>query len=314
MGASPVLADGKVLMVCDQDIDAHVLAVHAESGKIAWRADRPDMVHSFSTPTVYRPAGGAAQLLVPGSYQLVSYAIDDGRELWRHQGLTYQVKSVAVLDGERLYFNGWAPGGEPDQRIELPAFPQALELLDKSGDGFIAKDEVPAEWQPSSWDMQDLNKDGLWDAKDWQYYTQRRTSTNSTLALDLHGTAEPTRVWQSQKNMPDVPGALLYQGVLYLIKNGGILTTLNPEDGSMLWQGRIRDALDNYYASPVAGDGKVYIASEKGLVTVLDAGAQPQAGAAVDFGEPIYATPALLEGRIYLRTEGKLYCFGAKQT
>ena len=114
--------------------------------------------------------------------------------------------------------------------------------------------------------------------------------------------------------MPDVPGALLYQGVLYLIKNGGILTTLNPEDGSMLWQGRIRDALDNYYASPVAGDGKVYIASEKGLVTVLDAGAQPQAGAAVDFGEPIYATPALLEGRIYLRTEGKLYCFGAKQT
>jgi outer membrane protein assembly factor BamB len=112
--------------------------------------------------------------------------------------------------------------------------------------------------------------------------------------------------------MPDVPGALVYQNVLYLIKNGGILTTLNPEDGSVLWQGRLRDALDSYYASPVAGDGKVYLASEKGLVTVLRAGAQPAPSATADFGEPIYATPALLEGRIYLRTESKLYCFGDK--
>jgi outer membrane protein assembly factor BamB len=311
MGASPILAGGKVLMVCDQDIDAYLTAIDAETGKIVWRTNRLDMVHSFSTPTVYRPSQGPAQLLVPGSYQLVSYAIDDGRELWRRQGLTYQVKSVAVLDGDRLYFNGWAPGGEPDQRIELPVFPEALKMLDKSGDGFLSKDEVPREWQPSSWDMQDLNKDGKLDAKDWQYYSQRRTSTNSTLALDLNGGAAPTLVWQSQKNMPDVPGVLLYQGVLYLIKNGGILTTLNPEDGSVLSQGRVRTALDSYYASPVAGDGKVYLASEKGLVTVLKAGAHPQPNASIDFGEPIYATPALLDGRVYLRTEHKLYCFGA---
>jgi hypothetical protein len=157
--------------------------------------------------------------------------------------------------------------------------------------------------------MQDLNKDGLWDAKDWQYYTQRRTSTNSTLALDLNGAAPALLAWQSQKNMPDVPGVLLYRNVLYLIKNGGILTTLNPEDGSLLWQGRVRAALDNYYASPVAADGKVYLASEKGLVTVLQAGSQPAPGASVDFGEAIYATPALLGGHVYLRTGAKLYDF-----
>ncbi|MEZ5365585.1 MAG: PQQ-binding-like beta-propeller repeat protein [Bryobacterales bacterium] len=312
MGASPVLADGKVLMVCDQDIDAHVLAVDAETGKIAWRADRPDMVHSFSTPTVYRPANGTPQLLVPGSYQLVSYAIADGHELWRRQGLTYQVKSVAVLEGDRLYFNGWAPGGEPDQRIELPTFPEALEQLDKNGDQRLSKDEVPQEWQPSSWDMQDLNKDGVFDAKDWQYYAQRRTSTNSTMALDLHGDRQADLAWQSQRNMPDVPGVLVYQGVLYLIKNGAILTTLNPEDGSLLSQGRVREALDNYYASPVAGDGKVYLASEKGLVTILDAGPTPRPRATVDFGEAIFATPALLDGRVYLRSQSHLYCFGTQ--
>ena len=312
MGASPVFVDGKVLMVVDQDQGAHVLAVDAGSGETLWRTERPDMVHSFSTPGLYQPQDGPAELIVPGSYQMVSYAVEDGAELWRYRGLTYQVKSNPVIVGDLLYFNGWAPGGEPAERLILPPFAEALAQLDKNNDGELSKDEVPAEWQPGNWDMQDLNKNGTFDAKDWQYYSQRRTSTNSTLALRLGGRGDITEshlLWQAQRNMPDVPGVLLYQGVLYLIKNGGILTTLNPEDGSLLWQGRVREALDNYYASPVAGDGKVYLASEKGLVTILKPGARPEPLRTADFGEAIFATPALADGRIYLRTRTKLFCF-----
>src|SRR5262249_7752529 len=61
MGASPVLAEGKVLMICDQDQNAFLLAVDAKTGKQVWKTDRPDMVHSFSTPIVYK-----SQLIVPG--------------------------------------------------------------------------------------------------------------------------------------------------------------------------------------------------------------------------------------------------------
>jgi len=312
MGASPVYHDGKVLMICDQDQGAFLIAVDAATGETVWRVERPDMVHSFSTPVLYEPADGPAELVVAGSYQMVSYAVDDGRELWRYRGLTYQVKSSPVIVGDTLYFNAWAPGGEPAVRLVLPPFAEALEKLDANKDGELSKDEVSQEWQPGNWDMQDLNKNGSLDARDWQYYSQRRTSTNSTLAVKMGGRGDITEShvkWLSQKNMPDVPGVLLYQGVLYLIKNGGILTTLNPEDGSMLWQGRVRDALDNYYASPVAGDGKVYLASEKGLVTVLKPGAQPEPLGTTDFGEAIFATPALADGKIYLRTRSKLYCF-----
>lgn len=312
MGASPVFADGKVLMVCDQDQGAYLIALDASTGETAWRTERPDMVHSFSTPVVYEPEDGPAEIIVPGSYQMVSYAVEDGRELWRYRGLTYQVKSSPLLADGHIYFNSWAPGGEPAVRLVLPPFAEALAAHDADQDGELSKAEVPSEWQPGNWDMQDLDKNGAFDAKDWQYYSQRRTSTNSTLAVRLGGRGDVTEThlrWQSQRNMPDVPGVLLYQGVLYLIKNGGILTTLNPEDGSMLWQGRVREALDNYYASPVAGDGKVYLASEKGLVTVLTADAQPQPGDTVDFGEAIFATPALADGRVYLRTASKLYCF-----
>lgn len=312
MGASPVYYDGKVLMICDQDQGAYLVAVDAATGETVWRVERPDMVHSFSTPVLYEPADGPAELVVAGSYQMVSYAVDDGRELWRYRGLTYQVKSSPVILGDSLYFNAWAPGGEPAVRLVLPPFAEALEKLDANKDGELSKAEVPQEWQPGNWDMQDLNKNGSFDARDWQYYSQRRTSTNSTLAVKMGGRGDVTEShvkWLSQKNMPDVPGVLVYRGVLYLIKNGGILTTLNPEDGSMLWQGRVREALDNYYASPVAGDGKVYLASEKGLVTVLEPGAKPEPMSTTDFGEAIFATPALADGKIYLRTRSKLYCF-----
>src|SRR5258708_12392856 len=84
------------------------------------------MVHSFSTPIVYRGKSGLTELIVPGSYQMTSYNVANGDLIWRVQGLTYQVKSVPVIGGDTLYFNGWAPGGEPRERIQLPPFQQPL--------------------------------------------------------------------------------------------------------------------------------------------------------------------------------------------
>jgi len=313
MAASPVLHGDKLLMVCDQDHDAYVIALNKTDGSVAWRVERPEMVHSFSTPALYEPADGPVELIVPGSYQMVSYDVASGRELWRLRALTYQVKSMPVIAGNRLYFNGWAPGGEPAVRLVLPPFTEALKLHDADGDGALAKAEVPQEWQPGNWDMQDLNKNGSFDERDWQYYSQRRTSTNSAMAVRLGGRGDVTEshlIWRHAKSLPDVPAILLYDDVVYLIKNGGILTTLDPATGSIHKQGRVRDAIDSYYASPVAGDGKVYLASEKGKVAVLSAGPDPQPLSAHDLGEPIYATPALSAGRIYLRTSEALYCFG----
>ena len=64
--------------------------------------------------------------------------------------------------------------------------------------------------------------------------------------------------------MPQLPTPLVYRGVLYMINDGGILTTLDPASGKVLKQGRLREAVDHYFASPVAGDGKVYFVSRAG--------------------------------------------------
>ena len=87
VAASPVYADGKVILVCDQDTDAYIIGVDANSGKIAWKMPR-DVINGYSTPTIYRPAHGPAQVLAPGSYQLTAYSIVDGEPLWFVRGLT----------------------------------------------------------------------------------------------------------------------------------------------------------------------------------------------------------------------------------
>jgi outer membrane protein assembly factor BamB len=305
MGASPILANGKAIMICDQDRDAFLIAVDRNTGKQAWKVARPEMVHSFSTPSVH-----GNEVIVPGSYRMTSYRVDNGELLWKVDGLTYQVKSVAVIDGDALYFNGWAPGGEPSERIELPDFQRMLWEHDANKDGKLSKLEVPKNWLPGNWDMQDLDKDGLLDAKDWLYYTMRRTSTNSAMAIRL-GKSGPEVLWRYSKSLPDVPGILLYRDVLYLIRNGGILQTLNPATGAPNKQGRLTHALDEYYASPIAGDGKVYLFSRHGQVTVLNAAADWSVASTGDFGEEIFATPAIADGWIWVRTATQLYAFSA---
>ncbi len=312
MGASPVLALGKVLMICDQDQDAYLLAVDQNSGKPVWKVERPEMVHSFSTPIIHAMKSGGAEVIVPGSYQMTSYDVSSGELLWQVRGLTYQVKSVPVLDSDTVYFNGWAPGGEPSERLELPAFEEMIAKYDKNGDGKLSRDEIPKDWLPGTWDMQDLDKDGFLDNKDWQYYRMRRTSSNSAMAIRLGGHGDVTQshvLWRYDKSLPDVPGVLLYRGVLYMVRNGGIVQTLEPSTGRLLKQGRLMRALDEYYASPVAGDGKVYMISRSGSVSVLEGGGQWRVSASGDFDEEVYATPAIADGHIWVRTATALYDF-----
>src|SRR5688572_6700119 len=81
-GASPILEDGKLILAVDQDADPYLLAVDARSGKQLWRVARPHVISGYSTPTIWRPKTGPAQILVPESFQLTAYSIVDGKQLW----------------------------------------------------------------------------------------------------------------------------------------------------------------------------------------------------------------------------------------
>ncbi len=135
---------------------------------------------------------------------------------------------------------------------------------------------------------------------------------NSLWAFRTGGEGDMTEksfLWKNAKSLPNVPSPLLYRGVLYTLKEGGILTSFDPKTGEVFKQARLDGALGAYYASPVPADGKLYALSEEGKLAVVKAGAQwePLAVNALDDGSK--STPAIVGDRLYVRTYSALYCF-----
>ena len=316
-GSSPILVDNLLVVLCDQDTDSYLLAVDKETGRVRWKTARPESTRSYSTPAVLRPKDGPVELIVPGSYQLTSYDARTGEKLWWITGMSWQPKSTPIIDGEIIYAHWWESGGESEQLTQTPTFAETLARFDANGDKKLSAEEFASEpgLQKGFYSI-DLGSDGIVDERDWNFYRARRGSRNALLAVRPGGrgdlTGSSSVLWSVQKYLPNVPSPLLYRGVLYLIKDGGILTSLDPKTGTILKQGRLPGALDTYYASPVAGAGYVYVASQNGKMTVLKADGQWEILALNDFEEECYATPAIVDDALYVRTHSAMYCFRAE--
>jgi outer membrane protein assembly factor BamB len=113
------------------------------------------------------------------------------------------------------------------------------------------------------------------------------------------------------KGVPGVPSPLYYEGRLYTVLNGGIVFSRLAKTGELLYSGRL-GATGYYYASPVAADRKIFVASEEGVVVVLEAGDQLNVLARNQLDGAILATPAIVDGKIYVRTVSHLYAFGTR--
>jgi outer membrane protein assembly factor BamB len=250
---------------------------------------------------------------VPGSYQLTSYNAETGEKLWWIRGLSWQPKSAPIVDGETVYAHWWESGGESEQPAETPEFSEVLAKYDTNHDGKLSREELAAEPKLFRGFYEiDLGQDGFLDDRDWNFYRAKRASRNLLIAVRHGGRGDLTNsnvIWSMQKFLPNVPSPLLYQGVLYIVKDGGIVTSIDPKTGSILKQARLPGAVDTYYSSPVGGAGKVYLFSQTGKATVLKAGAHWEILASNDMDEETFATPAPVGSRLYVRTRSGLYCF-----
>ncbi|HKS36391.1 MAG TPA: pyrrolo-quinoline quinone, partial [Verrucomicrobiae bacterium] len=114
-----------------------------------------------------------------------------------------------------------------------------------------------------------------------------------------------------ERGLPYVPSPLHYQGRVYLVKDGGMMSCFDATTGKPVYTQERLGAQGSYYASPVAADGRIYLFSLNGKATVVKSGGdKPEILHETDFGERIAATPALVENGLYLRTQTKLYAFG----
>lgn len=314
-GTSPVVHGSTVLLQMDQDVGSYLVALDKDTGKIRWKTQRPHATHGFSSPVIYQPVKGPAEVIVSGAYELDGYDLTTGKKLWWVSGMAWQAKSTPVVSNDVVYVHSWmASLAELGHKEITATWEKTLAEHDKNKDGKISKEESPDPSLINVWFLYDLDKDGVLDATDWQYLLARNDTKNGLYAIKLGGRGDVTKshvLWRVEKGMPNIPSPLLYKDVLFLLREGGILTSFNPKDGAVYKQGRLDGAVDAYFASPVLADGKLITASREGKVAIIRPEAEWEVISVGEFGEDIWATPAAADGQLFIRTQKNLYCFEA---
>jgi len=297
MGASPILAGDRVILICDQSAGSFAAAYSIRNGEQLWRTPRKEALSGHSTPVLYRD-----WILAPGSFTMDAYNVRTGKIAWAVDGLPSEMKSVPVIDGSMVYVHGFnTPENDAGKLLTIGPFAQ----YDADGDGRIDRQEAPEGSARRNFEYIDLNGDKFMDAAEWEQYRKTMRAENALLAYEIGGGLK----WRFSRSIPQLPSPLVYRSVVYMLNESGVLTTLDAATGKLHKQARLRGQADRYYASPVAGDGKIYIASHTGQVTVLKAGPEQEILFSANLDSEILATPALAGGRVLIRTKSSLLSF-----
>ncbi len=311
--SSPILVGDKVIFNLDNDSDSMLLALDRKTGAILWKTDRSEFAVSFASPVLWDNAG-QKQIVTCGTLRLVGYDVETGKEVWTVRGMSRVMNMTpSVSPDGTLYAAGWAAGAETTDRISMESFDEALKNYDKNKNGTIEEDELPAGPIKERYTLIDRDKSQHVTREEWEWMRSAfDKAVNRMIAVKPGGKGDITEshvLWEQKKYLPYIPSPLLYRGQLFLIRNGGMLTAVDTRTGETGKQERVGGAA-NYYSSPVGGDGKVYVFSQRGEGAVVSAEADYRVLSRSRFNEEIFATPAIVDGRIYVRTAGYLYCFG----
>jgi len=308
-GTSPAIFGNHVVLLRDQNQGSTVMALDVRTGKTKWETPRPEAFGSFGTPIVWKH-GSVQELVTPGSLRLQSYDLQTGKERWMVDGVTTFSCTTPVIGDGLLYFAGWSPGKSDSP---FPSWKSFLDMNDKNKDGQVTFEEMP----PSDRDFlerMDSNHDGKITKEDWDILQGRiAKGQNVLVAIKPDGTGNITDshvAWKFTRGLPYVPSPLFYDGRLYLIKDGGMVSAFEAKTGKTFYLQERLGTVGSYYASPVAADGRIYTISVPGKLTVLKAGGdKPEILHQADFKERAFATPAPVGNNLYLRTEKTLWAF-----
>jgi outer membrane protein assembly factor BamB len=333
-GSSPVVAGELLLLNREFQPDPSLLAVRRRTGETVWKKPRKlaslgGPVDGYATPLVWHH-DGVAEVVLHGKMRQIAYDLKDGSERWSVTAASSACSTPVTGDGQ-LFVAAHGFGTVEGEVQEIPSFDVILKKYDKDGDGQISTQEFPNDLylfqrlDVSGTDLPlkflflqiDTNKDGKISRQEWDTFLERRRATSrqwqaGLLAIKPGGQGDITKthvIWREKRALPEVPSPLYYHERIYMVRDGGIVSCLDAKTGRLVYRERL-GAGGAYFSSPVAGDDKIYAASKRGVVLVFAAGDEFKVLGRNDFGEEILATPALVDGKVYIRTQKHLYAFG----
>jgi outer membrane protein assembly factor BamB len=294
--SSSAVTDGEVLIA---SFESRGIYAYDLDGKKLWEVDLGDkqMRNEFgegTTPALYKD-----RLFI----------------VWDHQGQSF----IVALDkktGKEL----WRTNRE---EIDSWATPLVVEVTGKAQvitSGMRRVRSYDAQTGEIVWEMAGLTMNPIPSPvyADGIVYLMSGFRGNSLKAVrvaEAKGdiTDSPAVVWTFDRDTPYVPSPLLYDGLLYFLKgNTGVLSVFDAKTGKPHYQLQRLEATPNVFASPVGADGKVIILGQDGGAMVLKHGPTFEVIATNKLDDKFDASPALVDGEIYLRGYRYLYCVAAE--
>jgi outer membrane protein assembly factor BamB len=328
-GASPVLDDGSIYLNRDGSIESGLVCLDATTGKERWRAARPDAMESFCTPYVWR-GGGTKQILAGGSGRLEAFNALTGDPVWHVTGLPAFVCPSPVAADGMIVFGGWTTAHvagrsriesifEEDAGVSAEAMKNPTAFFaqfDANKDGRLSRDEFPKSRARDGFNFIDKNKNGFVEFEEWApIYGEHQSvpGRNVLLGIAAGGNGDVTQShvkWEVTKGLPYVASPLVYRGRVYLVKAGGFISCLDVKTGKAHYESERLGVAGEYYATPVAVGEHILVCAERGTFFLIKASDNLEIAARNVLGESLYATPAVVENTLYLRSDQHLWAFG----
>ncbi|MBT6848550.1 MAG: PQQ-binding-like beta-propeller repeat protein [Planctomycetaceae bacterium] len=326
---SPAIFGDLVILYRGNYVDHFLLAVNKTTGKEVWRIKQDEHITGEMACTAC-PIVMDGKLIVHTARAVRAFQLNTGKHLWTVKCAT-TATSTPVLAGEEIIVAAWNKLGEEALRPPFPDFDELVKQNDKNDDQQIGRDEFPTFWifhRPEGaeapqngatvrFQQVDSNRDGQIVSAEGKKQIagieryRAQASQHGMLAIKLNqaGQNDPTNVRiLDTASIPEVPSPLSIDGYLYFVKNGGILTCLEIATGKRIYRMRT-PGRGTHYASPFISGGKLYTISGAGVISVLTLGPNPKLLATNDMLDEVYASPAVVDGTIYVRTHAALYAF-----
>lgn len=330
--SSPIIHKDRVIFYRANNVDNFLIALDKETGDTIWKKKfRTRFNPSLSCAATPVISGDNVIIHCIGGLQ--AHRLEDGKRVWFAK-LRTTATSSPIVANNHCFVATWLQQGEPDQLPEYPSFKKLLEANDEDKDGAISKEEFPslsifhrpegAEAPQSRFPLQmgmvDQSRDGKVTSFEWTTFVTMMKAQRSfgkqkhgLYAVELGGEGNVTKdrvKTLEDRAIAEVPTPVYYNDRIYMVKNGGIVTCIDATAGERVFQKRL-GSRGTHYASPVIAGDKLYVASGNGEIAVIDLGPEtPKKIATNKIGNGIFATPAIVDGRIYVRTENRLFAFG----
>ncbi len=338
--ASPIIVGGQVIVTCSSgpaQQRLHVLSFDAASGEKQWErqfwATGRTACHPTTCVAAPTPASDGKRLFASYSSNDVVCLDLDGNLLW-YRGLTHDYPNasnslgmassptvvgstlVVMVESDADSFTSGldVETGETRWRLERPrkanwTTPVALT------DGSEEKPPILLQSSAGVSAVDSETGEEVWAYLDGASTTSSPVVVGETVFVPSNGVTAlrtgrstpgvPEIVWNAGGLQPGMASLTASDGRLYLVNRSGVLTCADLQDGSRLWQLRLKG---NFSGSPVIAGGHLFILSQQGVGYSVELGDEKgEIVGSHDFGEKFLSTPAIAEGAIYVRSDGHLW-------